>query len=191
MRGRVLRRGAKRILSASVFSSGPLDNNIAVVFDSDRAMKSGTGRSLRDDSYKVSMTLLTFLAAAVIALALAIGLPTFATLQMSSTCPLVNPRSGVAQSSYFLSLFGGLSSRQELCINNDEDFCISWSSPAWTNFSQIDSSASLQGLVYGGAALVVAALCTAFFALVLLSLCLLYTSPSPRDRQKSRMPSSA
>ena len=29
------------------------------------------------------------------------------------------------------------------------------------------------------------------FALVCLDLCLLYTSPSPRDRQKSRMPSSA
>ena len=26
---------------------------------------------------------------------------------------------------------------------------------------------------------------------VLISICLLYTSPSPRDRQKSRMPSSA
>ena len=29
------------------------------------------------------------------------------------------------------------------------------------------------------------------FALVVLNACLLYTSPSPRDRQKSRMPSSA
>ena len=29
------------------------------------------------------------------------------------------------------------------------------------------------------------------FIIVLLSGCLLYTSPSPRDRQKSRMPSSA
>ena len=30
-----------------------------------------------------------------------------------------------------------------------------------------------------------------FFVLGLFSDCLLYTSPSPRDRQKSRMPSSA
>ena len=29
------------------------------------------------------------------------------------------------------------------------------------------------------------------FLLVAFSACLLYTSPSPRDRQKSRMPSSA
>ena len=28
-------------------------------------------------------------------------------------------------------------------------------------------------------------------ALIMLEFCLLYTSPSPRDRQKSRMPSSA
>ena len=32
---------------------------------------------------------------------------------------------------------------------------------------------------------------TAFFGLGLFMICLLYTSPSPRDRQKSRMPSSA
>ena len=32
---------------------------------------------------------------------------------------------------------------------------------------------------------------TAFNALKKAQLCLLYTSPSPRDRQKSRMPSSA
>ena len=31
----------------------------------------------------------------------------------------------------------------------------------------------------------------AMSSMVLYSLCLLYTSPSPRDRQKSRMPSSA
>ena len=30
-----------------------------------------------------------------------------------------------------------------------------------------------------------------FFLFLLLAACLLYTSPSPRDRQKSRMPSSA
>ena len=30
-----------------------------------------------------------------------------------------------------------------------------------------------------------------FLGLLLLLICLLYTSPSPRDRQKSRMPSSA
>ena len=30
-----------------------------------------------------------------------------------------------------------------------------------------------------------------FFAQGIFSYCLLYTSPSPRDRQKSRMPSSA
>ena len=29
------------------------------------------------------------------------------------------------------------------------------------------------------------------FLLLLINICLLYTSPSPRDRQKSRMPSSA
>ena len=29
------------------------------------------------------------------------------------------------------------------------------------------------------------------FALLTVPICLLYTSPSPRDRQKSRMPSSA
>ena len=34
-------------------------------------------------------------------------------------------------------------------------------------------------------------LATELMALVLLKFCLLYTSPSPRDRQKSRMPSSA
>ena len=31
----------------------------------------------------------------------------------------------------------------------------------------------------------------AFVWLIVLAVCLLYTSPSPRDRQKSRMPSSA
>ena len=31
----------------------------------------------------------------------------------------------------------------------------------------------------------------AYFGYTLLTTCLLYTSPSPRDRQKSRMPSSA
>ena len=33
--------------------------------------------------------------------------------------------------------------------------------------------------------------CTALYCIVLYCTCLLYTSPSPRDRQKSRMPSSA
>ena len=34
-------------------------------------------------------------------------------------------------------------------------------------------------------------LAKAFFSVILTKRCLLYTSPSPRDRQKSRMPSSA
>jgi len=142
-------------------------------------------KNLREDSYKVSTTLLTFLVAAVIALILSLGLPTFATQVLSGTCPGVNPRSGEAQSTYFLSLYNGFSSLPEQCINNKDDFCIGWSSPVWSNFTSMAGihyaesvdlkyASATQGLVYGGAALVVAALCAAFFALVLFSLLLCY-----------------
>ena len=46
-------------------------------------------------------------------------------------------------------------------------------------------------LVWRSAALIMAALLRILFLFSLSQFCLLYTSPSPRDRTRSRMPSSA
>ena len=48
-----------------------------------------------------------------------------------------------------------------------------------------------KGFAIGAAALAALAIISAFSAVVSLNFCLLYTSPSPRDRTRSRMPSSA
>ena len=46
-------------------------------------------------------------------------------------------------------------------------------------------------LVHGDTSTTLAATLAAYYARIPVGHCLLYTSPSPRDRQKSRMPSSA
>ena len=54
--------------------------------------------------------------------------------------------------------------------------------PQWEIFAAEDDGGQIIGLL---------ALDPQRWQIDLLSVCLLYTSPSPRDRQKSRMPSSA
>ena len=57
--------------------------------------------------------------------------------------------------------------------------------------SSIKDKASLRKVLSGELALMFCFLAVALFNTFNAGTCLLYTSPSPRDRQKSRMPSSA
>ena len=76
-------------------------------------------------------------------------------------------------------------------MSADED----WSVAAMVRASSAQSAMGALGNMAVSGLLAVVPLCTLLLSFYLLSklrkICLLYTSPSPRDRTRSRMPSSA
>ena len=78
--------------------------------------------------------------------------------------------------------YGSLSGRARTDVNNPRAFAVCDRCGLWYNHSDLNWQMDYRGRTLQNIRILVCDTCND---------CLLYTSPSPRDRQKSRMPSSA